>query len=66
MDLRVYLEEHRDYRQLTKIFHMVIAGLKELHELDYVHRDLKPDNVVLNLRPLQVVLIDFERATLRS
>jgi serine/threonine protein kinase len=45
---------------------MVIIGLKELHELDYVHRDLKPDNVMLNLRPLHVVLIDFERATLRS
>lgn len=31
-----------------------------------MHRDLKPDNVMLNLRPLHVVLIDFERATLRS
>jgi hypothetical protein len=27
-----------------------------------VHRDLKPDNIVLNLKPLQVALIDFDRA----
>ena len=36
----------------------------DLHDLGYVHRDLKPDNVVLNLRPLMVKIIDFDRAKL--
>jgi serine/threonine protein kinase len=45
---------------------MLILGIKELHDLGYVHRDLKPENVLINLRPLHIVLIDFERATLRT
>ena len=30
--------------------------------MGYVHRDLKPDNVVLNLEPLEVKVIDFDAA----
>ena len=28
----------------------------------WVHRDLKPDNIMLNLDPLEVRVIDFDRA----
>ena len=66
MDLREYLEKHRDVRYLTKIFTQVIEGLAELHNLGYVHRDLKPDNVVLTLRPLNCAIIDFERSCFRT
>ncbi len=62
MDLRTYLSsKNRDYRKLNDILHQIVAGLQELHGLGYVHRDLKPDNIVLNLKPLQVALIDFDR-----
>ena len=27
-----------------------------------MHRDLKPDNIVLSLRPLKVKIIDFDRS----
>jgi serine/threonine protein kinase len=66
MSFRDYLEEHRDSRHLSKMLFMVIEGVRELHELGYVHRDLKPDNIAVNLKPLQVVVIDFDRSTPRT
>jgi len=47
---------------LNEIFAKVISGVKEIHHLGFVHRDLKPDNVVLNLDPLEVRVIDFDRS----
>ena len=67
MDLRKYLKKHRDHRKLNDILLQVIAGLKELHTLGFVHRDLKPDNIVLNnVRPIKVALIDFDRSLPRT
>ena len=66
MDLREWLSYHRDHRQIGKILTMVGEGIKELHSMVYVHRDLKPDNVVVSLRPLSAKLIDFERAQPRT
>jgi serine/threonine protein kinase len=62
MDFRQYLRLHRDTRNLKLILEAIGQGILELHDLGYVHRDLKPDNVVLNLRPLMVKIIDFDRS----
>jgi serine/threonine protein kinase len=34
--------------------------------MGYIHRDLKPDNIVLNLEPLAVRIIDFDAAALET
>jgi serine/threonine protein kinase len=60
MDLRKFLDYHRQPALLNKIFHEVIEGVQQLHDLGFVHRDLKPDNIVLNVEPLKVAVIDFD------
>ena len=65
MTLREYLDNYRDPKQIREIFVNVLNGVNELHTLGYVHRDLKPDNVVLNREPLEVAVIDFNRAISR-
>ena len=63
MDLRSYLQKHREARKLSDILLQVLSGLRELHRLGFVHRDLKPENIVLNSgNPLKVAIIDFDRA----
>ena len=64
MTLRDYVRHCRKPEELNKIFLAVINGMKELQVLGYTHRDLKPDNVVLNIDPLEVRIIDFDTARL--
>jgi serine/threonine protein kinase len=62
LDFRQYLRKRRCPKELNIIFIQIIQGLQELRELGYVHRDLKPDNVVVSFQPLHAVLIDFNRS----
>ena len=66
MNLREYIRKHRNPEQLKLIMLQIIQGINELHSLSYVHRDLKPDNIVVNLIPLEVRIIDFDRACLTT
>lgn len=66
MNLRQYLYRQREPEQLKQIMKLVIKGIEQLHQLGYVHRDLKPDNIVLNLEPLDVRVIDFDASLLET
>jgi len=47
--------------EVAQIMKGILLGLKHLHRNDYVHRDMKPSNVVLSdLNDLEMVkLVDF-------
>ena len=64
LDLRKFINEHRNANDLIKkniIMHIILGiclGLKEIHQNNLIHRDLKPDNIFLNA-DLTVKIGDF-------
>lgn len=62
MDFRHYLTNSRNPQELNIIFELILEGVRELHKMGYVHRDLKPDNILISFNPFEVVVIDFNRA----
>lgn len=59
MNYRQYLDSHRDPIQIPLILAQIVQGLEQVHELGFIHRDLRPENIVLSLDPLEVRIIDF-------
>ncbi len=45
--------------QLVTIFTKVADGLQSLHQLGFVHADIKPDNILINPESQEVRIIDF-------
>lgn len=46
--------------QIKVIMKQILEGVRYLHdELGVLHRDLKPDNIMISDNPLQVKIIDF-------
>ena len=45
--------------ELREIMLNLVKGLIELHNLGIVHKDIKPDNILINLKNLKIKYIDF-------
>ena len=55
-------EEKRDHEVIKIIMRQILEGLKALHALGIVHRDVKPENLLLTSRG-DIKLIDFGAST---
>ncbi|XP_053179910.1 homeodomain-interacting protein kinase 1-like [Scomber japonicus] len=64
MTLRDFLMDQRNFTPLCfdevrAIIEQSASGLKALKDINVIHSDLKLDNIMLNVQPLTVKLIDF-------
>ena len=53
----------RDYKSILRY---IARGVKELHDLHIMHRDLKPQNILINRNTGVAVLTDFGLSRLRN
>ena len=55
------MEEHKtiELSLLKKLFREMLAIIKECHERQIIHRDIKPQNIILSERGYNPKLIDF-------
>ena len=59
MNRKKFLTEN----EIATIFYQVVQGLKHIHSKGIILRDLKPENVLIDVKTLNVKLCDFGWAT---
>jgi serine/threonine protein kinase len=59
-NLREYLDKYRKHHELNEILLQVLAGLKELRSMGFVHHDIKPENIYVDCgRTVRAVIANF-------
>lgn len=45
--------------QIRQLLSNILQGLKECHAKDIIHRDMKPQNIIVDIENLRLKIIDF-------
>lgn len=63
--LSALMEQHYNftYKQIKSIATQLVSAMAELHKNNIIHRDIKPDNIIMNKQG-QIWLIDYDIARL--
>ena len=56
--MQIFNDLHGLHMRLKKLIELVSIALEHIHERGYLHRDMKPDNILMN-RSAEVRVIDF-------
>ena len=62
LDLSLYMSQKKGEikdKEIMVIMYQILNGLFELHKMYFMHRDLKPGNIVYNPDTLELRIIDF-------
>lgn len=59
---QLFNDLHGVHMRLKRLVELVAMALEHIHERGYLHRDLKPDNILMN-KSAEVRLIDFSLAS---
>ena len=47
-DLRQWIDSNPDQKQVATVLHSILLGLQHMHDMGVWHRDLKPQNILLD------------------
>ena len=64
MSLHQYLAQRPSEAQAKQVSICILKGLAHMHAAGYVHRDLKPGNILVDQQPLAAVIADLGAAHL--